>query len=378
MNLLKIGTLNFPQNRWLDALKFFDKVYVFCWDSEGELEDDNFIYIKIPTKTLLNKCCRLFIAKTNAFKSLRFLQKIGIWFFKMINLGYLKKIPFDKIDYIHSSYNDFDESNLFTLILPKKLKITRAQKETRPENNNLEYACMNRCQKIILNDIECQKFFEVKYGTSFFDKKEVLLNLDEDVRYSKLADIIEYDSKLSEKDGKVHAVILAGRVLCDKNDRRSGGRLYYLDTINDLLEAGFVVHLHTLRIIPYNGENPYEELAAKNKNFIIEQALAFDVDPKSAYKTLSRYDVGVLHAYIANAKVALFDKVNIPHRYYEYMLGHVCPIVPRGKTIVSERLFNEKHTGFIYDSLSDITLDKLKNIRYENVYFNDYFQKLYT
>lgn len=377
MKLLKIGTLNLPRNRWLDALEYFEKVYVFCWDFECELDNEKFVYIKIPSATFLNKCCRFFIVRTTSRKSFFYIQKVFIYIFKMINKKYIKRIPFNEIDCFHSSYNDFDESNLFTLILPRNLKITRAQKETRIDNNNLEYACMKRCERIILNDIACKKFFEQKYGNTFFDGKEVVLNLDEDVRYSKLASIIEYSSKLSEKDGKIHAVILAGRVLSDKKDKRSGGRLYYLDTINSLLEVGIVVHLHTKTIVPFFGENPYEVLATENKNFIIEPPLDFEDDPKRAYRTLSRYDIGILHAYITTESVSLFDKVNIPHRYYEYLLGHVCPIVPKGKSIVIERLFKEKRSGLIYEKLSDITLDKLQDVCYEGVYFKDYFQDLY-
>lgn len=377
MKLLKIGTLNLPRNRWLDALECFERVYVFCWDFEYELDNEKFVYIKIPAATFLNKCCKLFIAKTNSKKFFFLLQKVWICFFRIINKKYIKQIPFNEIDYFHSSYNDFDESNLFTLVLPKKLKITRAQKETRVENNNLEYACMRRCERIILNDIECKKFFEQKYGDTFFDGKEVVLNLDEDVRYSKLADTIEYSSKLSENDGKIHAVILAGRVLSDKKDKRSGGRLYYLDIINDLLEAGIVVHLHTRTIIPFCGKNPYEVLAMENKNFIIEPPLDFEGDPKNAYRILSRYDIGILHAYITTEQVTLFDRVNIPHRYYEYLLGHVCPIVPKDKSAVIEKLFKERQSGLIYESLFDITLDKLQVIHYENVFFKDYFLNLY-
>lgn len=377
MNLLKIGTLNLPRNRWLDALEKFEKVYVFCWDTEVELDNENFIYIKIPTKTFFNKYCLYLINSINHTKWLRTLERLCIKIFTMVNKKYLEKIPFQKIDFIHSSYNDFDESNLFTLMLPKKYSITRAQKETRINNNNLEYLCLKRCGRIILNDIECKKFFEEKYGEAFFEKKEVLLNLDEDIRYSKLKSIIEYDEKLSKQDGKIHAVILAGRVLSDKNDIRSGGRLYYLETIENLLSTGFVVHLHTKNIISYNGQNPYIELAERNKNFIIEPPLDFEGASKKAYATLSRYDIGILHAYISTQKVSLFDKVNIPHRYYEYLLAHVCPIVPKGHTIVTEKIFSEKKSGIIYENLSDITLKTIKNIKYENLFFKNYISSIY-
>lgn len=342
MKLLKVGTLNIPQNRWLDALEKFEKVYVLCWDSEKELNNEYFIYIKIPLN-FFNKFCYSLIRRMNHEKFLRFFEKICINLFSFVNRRTLRKIPFDEIDYIHSSYNDFDESNLFTVILPEKYEITRAQKESRIENDNLEYFCMQRSSRIILNDIECKKFFENKYGKNFFVNKNVLVDLDEDVRYSRLNNIIELDSKLSSVDGKIHAVILAGRVLSDVDEQRSGGRLYYVDIIETLLKAGFVVHLHTKMIIPNkDGCNLYAELAQRDNNFIIENPLDFECNPKSAYKILSRYDIGILHAYNLTHKVIFFDKVNIPHRYYEYQLAHVCPIVPEGCTIVIEKMFLKK------------------------------------
>lgn len=342
MKLLKVGTLNIPRNRWLDALEKFEKVYVLCWDSEKELDNECFIYIKIPLN-FLNKFCYSLIRRVNHERFLRFFEKICINLFSFINKRTLREIPFSEIDCIHSSYNDFDESNLFTVILPEKHDITRAQKESRIENDNLEYFCMQKSNRIILNDIECKKFFENKYGKNFFVNKDVWVDLDEDVRYSRLNNIIEFDSKLSSVDGKIHAVILAGRVLSDVDELRSGGRLYYINIIEDLLNTGFVVHLHTKMIIPNkDGRNLYVELAQRDSNFIIERPLDFECDSKNSYKILSRYDIGILHAYNLTHNVIFFDKVNIPHRYYEYQLAHVCPIVPKGYTIVTEEIFLEK------------------------------------
>lgn len=377
MILLKIGTLNIPKNRWLDALEKFEKIYVFCSDAEEEIKNENVIYLKINLKKFLNRACLFFIRRFNDKSWLRAVLRFMVFFLKMINLKLIKKISSLCVDYIHSSYNDFDESNLLTLLLPHKLKITRAQKETRVTENNLEYLCLKRCDRIILNDIECKYFFENKYGCNFFNDKKVLLNYDEDVRYSKLESMIKLNHKLSDIDHKIHAVILAGRVLSDKNDKRSGGRLYYIDVIKGLLEAGFVVHLHTKNILPYKDYNPYLELTEENSDFIIEKPLDFEVNAVESYGILSRYDIGILHAYIDGHAVSIFDKVNLPNRYFEYMLAHVCPIVPRGKTIVTEKVFSENKTGLIYDNLSDINLNSIKDIRYINTFFKDYISSIY-
>lgn len=379
MTLLKIGTLNIPRNRWKDALDLFDIIYVFCYESEIELQNEKIHYIKVPNKPLswISSKCIAAVYRFNNKKQYRFLQLLAIAFLKILYRKYINRIPFTEIDYIHSSYNDFDESNLFTLLLPNKYYITRAQKETRIENNNLEYHCLKRCQRIILNDKFCQSFFEDKYGKKIFYKKSLLLNLDEDVRSIRLRDEIQYSEKLSKFDNRIHAVILAGRVLCNKEDKRSGGRLYYYDTINDLLNSGFVVHLHTKQIIPFNDENQYEELALNNQDFKIEAPLDFENDSLQAYSILSRYDIGILHAMIKTESVYLFDRVNIPHRYYEYILAHVCPIVREGETIVTEKIIKEKKMGIVYKKLSDIRLDMITNMIYDNTFFYDYITSIY-
>lgn len=51
MKLLKIGTLNVPNTRWIDALEYFSEIHVVCMDSEPEIQDDRIKYIKFNTKS---------------------------------------------------------------------------------------------------------------------------------------------------------------------------------------------------------------------------------------------------------------------------------------------------------------------------------------
>lgn len=368
MRLLKIGTLNIPRNRWEDALDVFDEIDVFCFDNEVEIQNEHIHYVK------LKKSSRI-VLHFNYRGNGKFLDKICLWVLRILNARLLKQIKTIKYDYIHSSYNDFDRSAFLTVLL-NPAGYTRAQKETRIRFDFFEKWALKNADRVILNDPMNRIFFEKKYGSDLLGGKKVLYDLDEDVRSKRLLNVIRHDEKLSVKTGRIHAVILAGRVLSDPNDKRSGGRLYYIDLIQNMTSAGIVVHLHTARIIPFNGENPYERMENENPDFHIEGKLDFSGDSLSAYKTLSRYDIGVCHAHLPHSEVTEFDKVNIPHRYYEYHLAHVVPFDLRGGNLLLEKKAEKGH-ALIYDNYSQINLDDMKNIKWDTPVFSDYVKALY-
>lgn len=203
-----------------------------------------------------------------------------------------------------------------------------------------------------------------------------MFGLDEDVRSQRVFHSFQYSKKLSDIDGRIHAVILAGRVLSNPNEPRSGGRLYYINLINSLIDSGIVVHLYTGKIIPYNGVDLYHELAKNRKEFIIEGVLDFVNDRENAYRTLSQYDIGVCHAHLPEAEVTVFDKVNIPHRYYEYQIAHVVPFDLRGCNLLLEKKAEQNH-ALICNNYSEISFESIRKIQWETNSFAEYIYKIY-
>lgn len=375
MRLLKIGTLNIPSERWKDALRYFDRIDVLCFDSEKEIDSEDIRYYKINSKSILNRAVAKLIRVVSSKPKLDYLSVLLLKIFYLLNRNIFDSIKSIKYDFIHSSYNDFDESALLTAVL-KPSNYVRAQKETRLSYSYLEKYAFENASIVVLNDVLNLELYRRKYGQNFLKNKQIIYGLDEDVRSNEIASRIVYDTKLSDIDKRIHAVILAGRVLSNPNDPRSGGRLYYVNLIKKLNAAGIVVHLYTGKIVPWEGKNPYSELEKSSRDFIIEGSLDFVNDTINAYKALSKYDIGVCHAHLENMEVTEFDKVNIPHRYYEYQLAHVAPFDVKGGNLLLEKKAKENH-ALICNDYSEISLESIKNISWEKYYFDSYIRELY-
>lgn len=382
MKLLKIGRLEKPVGRWKDSFKLFDGISVIKM-YDDELEDPAFDYIRFPKANLP---LRILSRLTSSLNENRRAQWILDLAFSLLRNSATKGIRplLDKCEYdeVHVSYNDYDESAfLLTLLYPylnHSVRITRPYKETRPEWKYLERKAFDLSNRIVFNEKENVSFFENKYGKSFFNNKTILTGLDEDAIGDEHINKVKYLPKLSETDGRRHLVILCGRAFSDASDKRSGSRLYYVALIKEFLEAGFVVHLHTLKMIPdRNGVNQYDVLRQKySDSFYIESPLSFDDDHfVESYGVLSRYDYGVLHNFVEGTPNTEFDKYNIPHRYYEYELAHVAPILLRGKTIVMQRILEERKSGVVYSKPEDISLSD--KCIYDIRAFSDYMYSLY-
>jgi hypothetical protein len=374
--LLKIGSLNMPKARWIDTLSVFDKIYVFCFTREQEFRHDKFEYIKFNEKNFINKNMLRLINRIYKMKYLNVFTNISIFFLRLVNLQLLHYIESLNFDEVHSSYNDFDESNLLTVILKLQQPITRAQKETRAHYNHLERCCLMKAERIILNSSENVLFFQNKYRNVFLNKN-IIIDLDEDVKSETIIENVKLLPKYSDADKKIHAVILSGRIFSDAKDVRSGGRLYYVPLIRALIQMDFIVHLHTRHIIPTNnGYNPYIEIE-KMGRFHIEDPLDFDNNPGESYSILSRYDIGILHAFISGTDVIKFDKVNIPFRYYDYQLAHVVPILKKGTNTVLEPIFLSRNNGIVYNDLNEISWSGIKSKIFINKSFAAYIKNLY-
>lgn len=383
-SLIKIGPLNINRERWLDALEVFDEVHVIrlICDSEPEI-GDGFQYHYLPNTTLNS-----LLAKVCGFSKKRRWCKpfliCAIGLLRLINRAWMKEIVSVDAQEVLSSYNDFDESGILTVMLAESLRasgkrITRAYKETRPEFDAYEIAAFRLSDRIVLNAPECIGFFLNKWGADVFKGKEVISGLDEDwLSQNEISSIIQR-KKLSELDGRLHAVILAGRVMSDRSDKRSGARLCYVPLIRELLESGMAVHLHTLRIInDVHGVNQYELLKAEYPDaFYIENPLRMEgEDIVESLSLLSRYDLGIMHNYVSNTSNTAFDRYNIPHRYYEYEAAGVAPILQRGETLVMERVLKENQSGIVYSQLNEIKT--IPECSFQTPTFKQYIKALYS
>lgn len=381
MNLLKIGMLNIPQDRWEDALDLFDKIYVFTFDGiESEHVNPNFIYIKFNKRKFLNRIFFRIYKKTKLNMRLDLLNKLLLFLLRLANYETIKMVKNLEYKFVHSSYSDWDDSGLLTLLIYNEIKhryIVRAFKETRPGYNFDEKYSIKVADKVVLNNLENKEFLLKKYDNGLFDEKEVIFGIDEDYRKYSVVQKIYNEKKMSSIDEKKHVVILAGRVFSDISDMRSGSRLFYISMIEEFIKKGFIVHLDTLKIFSDSkGINQYDLLLKRYPDqFIIENPSDFKNDKENAYSNLSKYDYGILHNFISGTSVSEFDKVNIPNRFYEYQIANVIPIVKRGTTISVEKMMLEKKCGVVYGDLEELKEDH--EIEFYKPTFKEYISTIY-
>lgn len=388
-NILKLGFLDLPENRWIDALMVFDNVFniVLFSNEKNRLNNSRIISYSITDneapvlKRKVNSL--LLILLLNRKKINRYGFYLLIYLFQLINLKRIKKLA-GGLEYsiCHSSYNDYDNSDIITVVLKPflKTKIVRSQKETRPEFSRKEKECFVVSDIIVFNSQYNLEFFKNKYGSKLFSNKEIILNLDEDWRKSNIWKYPEDCKKLSHKDGNKHIVILTGVARSTPNDKRTGARQFYMKIIEDLLKYGLHVHLHAMKFEPdENGVNLYKQLSEENPKFLINSSLDFVNETEDAYSQLALYDYGILHNFINGESVSYFDKFNIPHRFFEYQIAKVIPIVIKNQTIVVEQLIKEKNCGLILNNYSELENYSLVNeINFLDVSFKNYLHALYS
>lgn len=380
MKLLKVGSLNIPRNRWNDSLDLFDGVIVACFSKE--IENKKFYYKKFDEEKLLNKIILKLIYKLRHKASYEMIENMLLGILRIINKSYLKSIDNLEFDYVHSSYNYFDDSGIMTILLKNVINakpVIRAYKETRNGYDYFEKKSLEIADVTIFNTVETKKLLESKYGKTIFDTKKVILGLDEDYRSKVVIDKERDIKKLSEKDHKPHVVILAGACTSDCSIKSLGSRQYYIPLIKEMIESGLVVHIHTLKIYKTSqGVDLYQELKKLYpEKLYIEPGLDFENHPDESYEILGRYDFGVLHNLNSNDDVSEFDQINISHRFYEYQIAKVAPIVKRGTTIVEENVIQNNKCGLVYDDLSDLLRCLNDNYTYFTPSFSDYINSVY-
>lgn len=244
--------------------------------------------------------------------------------------------------------NDFDTSFIFaTLLGMLGFDYVLSLKETRLRPYGYELEALKHSKFVILPHNEYIDFFNRKYSINL-ERKAVFADID--WRSKFVYDLLSESKveKLSSRDGRIHVVILSGRVVWNSEENRSQGRYYYVPIIRELLKEGFVVHLHTRAIIEsldnpvYYEPNPYTELMREFRDsFLVEKPL--DLNDVENYKLLMRYDLGLLNSGIGGKEeFNAFERINVPNRFYEYLHAGVIPISPKGMLQYMERNFSDQ------------------------------------
>ena len=207
-------------------------------------------------------------------------------------------------------------------------------KEISINQSIFEKMSIDKAFRIIVPYEEYLKIIREKYGIDISTKA---MYGDIDWRSQIIYKDLQNKSirRLSEYDKKIHVSVLADKAVC-KKESGSYPRYYYVDTINELLRSGFVVHLHVKEIIKSTEEpvspqdNPYTELARMYKNtFYIHNPI--DLSRPESYIELMKYDLGLLTFDTINDQDFLgFEQYIIPSRYYDYQMAGVVPIAHKG------------------------------------------------
>jgi len=363
-----MGYTGFPTSKFLDLLemKEVEKLTSVVFDHEKEAFDDLYKTAEFFGKTeLVNKKFELKLLEKNLID--KFIYRLDRKFDKDFFLNFIYK--FKKIgrdyDFIWVGDNDFDGSNLIVKKLKKymKLPIYRSYKETRFSYSKSEKNMLEKSDKLILPHELYIKFFSELYD---LDIKEKTVFADLDWRYSKTISWVKNleVKKLSYYDNTPHVCILTGVAIWDPSEKRSGNRYYFIDTINDLIKIGAVVHLHTFKIVKnresnlIDKNNPYTDLTKSGKLFI-EKPLNLYAGSEDYY-LLKRYDAGIMHPKIydelkeSNYPLYKFQQINIPNRFYEYQMADVVPIVEENSSYFIENLIKKINFGIVYSDLEKL------------------------
>jgi len=363
-----MGYTGFPTSKFLDLLemKEVEKLTSVVFDHEKEAFDDLYKTAEFFGKTeLVNKKFELKLLEKNLID--KFIYRLDRKFDKDFFLNFIYK--FKKIgrdyDFIWVGDNDFDGSNLIVKKLKKymKLPIYRSYKETRFSYSKSEKNMLEKSDKLILPHELYINFFSELYD---LDIKDKTVFADLDWRYSKTISWVKNleVKKLSYYDNTPHVCILTGVAIWDPSEKRSGNRYYFIDTINDLIKIGAVVHLHTFKIVKnresnlIDKNNPYTDLTKSGKLFI-EKPLNLYAGSEDYY-LLKRYDAGIMHPKIydelkeSNYPLYKFQQINIPNRFYEYQMADVVPIVEENSSYFIENLIKKINFGIVYSDLEKL------------------------
>ncbi len=393
MNILRFGSTHGSPSRYLDLLDFdeIDKVIWLTHEDDlmvkkvfeecrrlNPLFDDKvkLITYSIPSHVKFMSRVIQFIHTRNqkASKRLDYLYNLFDFIIGLMQPKIIKRIVEEEsIDFVWSGNNDSDNVNVLLWMFSKgkrnKLPVLHSYQEHRCSFRIDEKHSILRANKLIVPSKANMESFEKTYSI-YLGSKTVYGN--EDWRSKKLIDYIEQSSvsKYSDIDGEPHVIILARYATYGK-DRfgRRGSRINYLQIIEKMVKNGIHIHLNCLQIVEdieskrIEVGNPYEMLKMQYpKYFHIDEP--FDMNDWNSYLELKKYDAGILHNVVDGEKVNEFSHMNVPNRFFEYLICNVQPIILKNKMQDVEEFIHSIDFGVLgrdYDEISNILKEQIKD-----------------
>lgn len=234
-------------------------------------------------------------------------------------------------------------------------------KETRFRKKYEELRALKMAKGLIFPSSEYINFFGKLYGIKISNYKVGDHNWHLNQVVSK--NVVNSKNKPSNKDGVLKVCVLAGKLRdeSEKNEERSGARYYIINHLIELAEIGLEVHVHTMQRTGGGVPDDYKNLQKKFPNIYFHNPLKLTPGSKD-YEVLASYDYGFTHPPVDPDQIDLheFQKVNIPNRFYEYLMCQVKPIVIKGSLPVVEKYIENNNFGIIYTDYKDL-YSKIKN-----------------
>lgn len=388
ISVAHFGNFDVSANRYIDLFERenISKIKIFIEASKYHQIDDIFLGINLYKKQEIKDKLEIHIfdltfvdkalSKLNFLVNRFTLQLLRPVMFLRLQLQVKKFLkPEDKV-WIGES--DYDGHNLLHCCLENLFAsnfVVKNYKETRFTKNYFEKKSFELSNALIFPHSYYRDFFERLYGSEIFSSNTLFYS-DQDQRsryHHQIVNSLDTE-KYSVKDGKIHIAIIVGQVACEACSR-SGDRYVIFNSILDLIHNGFVVHLFVKDVIKSRAqpvslsESIYHELERKNSNFI----MSFEpmVLGSRIYEDIVRCDFGYLHDDVDHKNLSLyeFQKINIPNRYYEYLVTGLIPISLKRSTFCYQNLLVEE-IGFVLKDLADLNLLTLYKPRPE--YLNDF------
>lgn len=377
VSLAHFGSFDISANRYIDLFEKEDisKIKIFIESSKYYQIEDIFLGVELFKKQEVKKKLEVHIFDYTIVDRLlmKFNFLVNRFTFKVFRPLMFLRLKFQVKKFLsHDNIvwlgeNDYDKHNLIHCCIEKLIKqnfVIKNYKETRFTRKYFEKKSLQLSDVLIFPNSYYEDFFERLYGPNIFKDKNLFYS-DQDQRsryHHQLVSNLE-SKKFSVQDGKLHIAIIVGQVACQACSR-SGDRYVIFPSILRLLGKGLIVHLFVKDIIKSRSEpesikeSIYHDLARKNSNLIISfehMRLGSRI-----YEDIVRCDLGYLHDDVDHNNMPLFEfqKINMPNRYYEYVVSGLLPMSLKRTTFCYQDLIVEEK-GFVLDSLEDINLKSL-------------------
>lgn len=389
IQIAHFGNFDISANRYIDLFENenISKVKIFIEASKADQIKDIFLGIDLYSKNEIKDKLEIHIF------DLTFIDKILRKFQFILNrytLNLLSPIMFLRLkflirknlkleDKVWIGENDYDGHNLLHCCIEKLLIknfVVKNYKETRFRRDYFERKSFDLSDALIFPHNYYRDFFQRLYGSAIFEKKEIYYS-DQDQRSRYHYELVKNlaTTKHSFSDGKIHVAIVVGQVANEACDR-SGNRYVIYNTILDLLNNGFIVHLFVKSIIKSRSDplvlsqSDYHDLQRDNENFIMSfEPMTLG---STIYKEIVKCDFGYLHDDVDKINVPLFEfqKINIPNRYYEYLVAGLIPIALKRTTFCYQNILLQK-TGLVLNDFTELKLPSSHNYP-KREYKNDF------